>query len=89
MNRGLMMKMTRHSYKATLILVFCFLVQACNNYDPVPKSQCTKVVKHAKKILGSFAPKHSQMVKDCKSATDSERGCIMAATKKGQVAQCL
>jgi len=70
------------------IFVGALILQGCSSYDPVPASQCKKVVKHAKEVLGSFAPKYSEMMSDCKKATDQERGCIMAATKKGQIAQC-
>jgi len=64
-------------------------IQSCSSYDPVSVKDCKKVVMHAQKILGDFAPKRSEMMADCKKATDSERGCVMAATKKGQVAQCM
>ncbi len=65
------------------------ILSACSSYDPVPVSDCGKVVKHAKKVLKEFAPSHAEMTKDCKAATDTERGCIMAATKKGQILQCM
>ncbi|PCJ15628.1 MAG: hypothetical protein COB04_12930 [Gammaproteobacteria bacterium] len=71
-----------------LFVTFSFL-QGCSSHDPVAVSECPKVVKHAQKILGAMAPKRSQMVDDCKKASDSDRGCIMAATTKGQVAQCM
>lgn len=65
------------------------LMTACSHYDPVPVDKCAEVVKHAKKVLGSLAQDHNSMMADCKAATDSERGCVMAATKKGAIAQCL
>lgn len=71
------------------LLVSVLFVQGCSSYDPVAVSECPKVVKHAQKILGSMAPKRSEMMANCKAASDSDRGCIMAATKKGQVAQCM
>ena len=71
------------------IISGALLLQGCSSYDPVPTSQCKKVVKHAKKVLRKMAPKHSKMTADCKKASDSERGCIMAATKAGAMAQCL
>jgi len=64
------------------------LISACSNYEPVSVAECDKVVAHAAKVLGNFAPKQSVMMADCKKATDNERGCIMASTKKGQIAQC-
>ena len=69
--------------------VAALVLQGCSNYDPVPASDCDKVVSHAQEVLGSFAPAYGEMLKDCKAATDSERGCIMAATKTGQIAQCM
>ena len=86
---GTIMKNSLSFVRLAVVLVFAFIIQACNSYDPVPKSKCGKVVKHAQKVLGKFAPKYSDMMKDCKAASDSERGCIMAATKAGQVAQCM
>ncbi|WP_083699792.1 hypothetical protein [Shewanella sp. UCD-KL12] len=65
------------------------LLTSCSNYDPVPVEKCAEVVKHAKKILGSMAPDNASMMADCKKASDSDRGCVMAATKKGAVAQCM
>jgi len=73
---------------AFLVLASSTVIPACSSYDPVPESECAAVVKHAKKILGSMAPKSAQMMKDCKAADDQQRGCVMAATSKGQVAQC-
>jgi len=64
------------------------LITGCSSYEPVSKSKCKSVVNHAKKILADFAPSHADMLEDCNSASDSERGCIMAATKKGHIAQC-
>lgn len=71
------------------LVVSASFLQGCSNYDPVKVSQCSKVVSHAQKILGGMAPKRSEMMADCKKASDNDRGCVMAATKKGQVAQCL
>jgi len=72
----------------TSLFIGVLLIQGCNNYDPVSASECNKVVAHATKVLGDFASSYTEMITDCKKATDSERGCIMAATKKGQIAQC-
>jgi len=71
------------------LIVALLVLQACSNYDPVPAGDCGKVVEHARQVLGDFAPSYADMMKDCKAASDSERGCVMAATKKGQVAQCM
>ncbi|WP_394388291.1 hypothetical protein [Shewanella woodyi] len=64
-------------------------LSGCSNYDPVPVEKCSEVVKHAQKVLGSMAPDGKTMMADCKAASDSERGCVMAATKKGALAQCM
>ncbi|MEE8057631.1 MAG: hypothetical protein V3T17_07340 [Pseudomonadales bacterium] len=71
------------------LFVGVLFIQGCSDYDPVPASQCTDVVQHAQKVLGDFAPDYAKMMTDCKQASDTERGCVMAATKKGQVAQCM
>jgi len=72
----------------TVSCISVSLLIGCSNYEPVPKSKCKAVVKHAKKILADFAPSNADMLKDCNAASDSERGCIMAASKKGHIAQC-
>jgi len=72
-----------------LLLTTGLLLTGCSSYDPVPVSKCSKVVSHAKKTLGKLAPTYSKMMASCKKASDQERGCIMAATKAGQVAQCM
>jgi len=73
----------------TILFTTGLLLTGCSSYDPVPVSKCSKVVSHAKKTLGTLAPKYSEMMASCKKASDQERGCIMAATKAGQVAQCM
>ncbi|NRD74891.1 hypothetical protein HQQ94_17050 [Shewanella sp. VB17] len=72
-----------------LIAISLLSLNGCTNYAPVPAEKCTEVVKHAKKVLGSMAPDGKTMMADCKAASDSERGCVMAATKKGALAQCM
>jgi len=82
------MKSRKSISRISGLFVSVLLLHGCTNYDPVAASQCNKVVSHAKKILADFAPSRSEMMADCKKATDNERGCIMAATKKGEIAQC-
>ena len=65
------------------------LLSACSNYEPVAASECGAVVKHAQKVLGSLAPSRSEMMANCKNASDKERGCVMASDKKGALAQCM
>jgi len=69
-------------------LVTTMMLQGCSSYDPIPVAQCKKVVKHAQKVLGSMSPSYKELMKSCKKASDSERGCIMAAKKMGQISQC-
>ncbi|WP_325893075.1 hypothetical protein [Grimontia sp. NTOU-MAR1] len=75
--------------KTTLLATTVFGLTACSDYDPVAESDCGKVVSHAQKILGALAPSAGELMSQCKAASDSERGCVMASTKKGQLAQCL
>ena len=72
----------------TCLFIGVLLMQGCSKHDPVSVAECDKVVAHAAKVLGKFASSNAVMMADCKKATDNERGCIMAATKKGQIAQC-
>ncbi|PCK07553.1 MAG: hypothetical protein COA42_13700 [Alteromonadaceae bacterium] len=82
------MKLVKSIYRIAGLFVGVLLISSCSNYDPVPVSKCAEVVSHAAKVLGDFAPSHSEMMEECKKATDKERGCVMAATKKGKIAQC-
>lgn len=75
--------------KTAFLTCAMFSISACSDYDPVAKSDCSKVVSHAQKILGALAPSASELMSQCQSASDSERGCVMASNKKGQLAQCL
>ena len=81
--------------KTKKLFVLCFgfltmtmMIQGCSSYEPVPVAKCKTVVKHAQKVLGSMSPSYKELMTSCKKASDSERGCIMAATKKGHIAQC-
>ncbi|MFT7561666.1 MAG: hypothetical protein ACI93R_003595 [Flavobacteriales bacterium] len=82
------MKLPKSLYKITGMFIGVLLVSGCSDYDPVSVSKCPQVVSHATKVLGDFAPSHSEMMAECKKATDKERGCVMEATKTGQIAQC-
>ena len=75
--------------KTTFLATTFFGLAACSDYEPVAQSDCGKVVSHAQKILGALAPSAGELMSQCKAASDSERGCVMASTKKGQLAQCL
>ena len=77
--------------KATVItglFVGVVSMQGCSSYDPVPVSQCSKVVEHVSEILGKMAPSYSEMMKSCKASTDKKRGCAMAAITTGDISQC-
>ncbi len=83
------MTLLKSKYFASGIIFGVLLLQGCSSYEPVSVSKCDAVIKHAKKVLGEMAPTHSKMQAECKAATDQERGCMMAATTKGQISQCL
>ena len=82
--------MVFNSKQAGLLLGAILLcVTGCTQYEPVAASKCDQVVKHARKVLGDLAPSSQELMANCKQASDAERGCVMAATKKGQLAQCM
>ena len=64
------------------------LLSGCSKADPVPVSECKAVVSHAKRVLGDKAPSSSQMLKQCKAASDEARGCVMAADKPMKLLDC-
>ncbi|MDE3272848.1 hypothetical protein [Pseudoalteromonas sp. G4] len=67
---------------------FTFLLTGCSKADPVPVSECKAVVAHAKRVLGDKAPSSSEMLKQCKAATDEARGCVLAADKPMKLLDC-
>jgi len=70
------------------LLASIILLPACTSYEPVSVKKCGSVVKHATKVLGSLAPSRSKLLTRCKKASDTQRGCFMAATTAGQLSQC-
>ncbi|MFT5235593.1 MAG: hypothetical protein ACI8SK_000096 [Shewanella sp.] len=88
-NSGLRKSLLLSVLPLSLSIVSLLILSGCTNYEPVAADKCPEVVSHAKKVLGSMAPDGKTMLADCKAATDSERGCVMAATKKGALAQCM
>ena len=71
------------------VLIFAIAtLTACSKADPVPVSECKKVVSHAKKVLGEQAPSSSKMLKQCKAASDEARGCVLAADKPMKILKC-
>lgn len=93
LNKQMHKQTNKQSAKRTAIIAAAvlstLLISGCSSYDPVPVEKCPEVVRHAQKVLGSMAPAYNQMMSDCKGASDSERGCVMAATKTGKLAQCM
>ena len=83
--------MSKLSSYLPLILIFAgfaFLLTGCSKADPVSVSECKSVVAHAKRVLGDKAPSSSEMLKQCKAATDEARGCVLAADKPMKLLDC-
>jgi len=72
----------------SMVFITLAALTACSKADPVPVSECKKVVSHAKKILGEQAPSSSKMLKQCKAASDEARGCVLAADKPMKILKC-
>jgi uncharacterized protein YcfL len=69
-------------------LLLLVVLAGCSKAEPVPVSECKSVVAHAKRILGDKAPSSSEMLKQCKAATDEARGCVLAADKPMKLLDC-
>ncbi|WP_100914907.1 hypothetical protein [Pseudoalteromonas spongiae] len=83
------LKFPASSVTLTLSCSFAIvLLTGCSKADPVPVSECKAVVSHAKRVLGDKAPSSSQMLKQCKAASDEARGCVMAADKPMKLLDC-
>lgn len=80
--------MKKTSLTLLSIIAFTAFTGCFGGNDPVPKSQCSKVVSHAAKILGDKAPSRSNMMSQCKAATDAKRGCVMAANSAMKILNC-
>lgn len=74
--------------KLSIVLISIATLTACSKADPVPVTECKKVVSHAKKVLGEQAPSSSKMLKQCKAASDEVRGCVLAADKPMKILKC-
>lgn len=74
---------------SVLILVTSFLALTGCGAPPVAVSECANVVKHIKGVLKEKAPSTSELNKQCKEATDDQRGCAMAADKPMKLLQCM
>ena len=78
------------SHLLLIVPAVCLLVfSGCSeNYQPVAESKCPEVVKHTSKILGKFAKPKAEMMQQCKSYSDVQRGCAMQATIVADLAKC-
>ena len=74
--------------KLSVLIIAIVTLTACSKADPVPVSECKKVVSHAKKVLGEQSPSSSKMLKQCKVASDEARGCVLAADKPMKILKC-
>lgn len=74
-----------------IVSIVCFaitILTACSKVNPVPISECKKVVSHVKKVLAKQAPSRSEMLKQCKAASDEARGCVLVADKPMKILKC-
>lgn len=67
---------------------FIFTAGCSDSYDPVPSSKCSMVVKHSTDILKKLAKPKEEMIKECRKATDEQRGCVMQAKIVADLAKC-
>lgn len=63
------------------------LFASCSKYKDVPASECERVTAHAQKILDG-SKSRGEIMSDCKSASDQQRGCAMAAKNALTLAAC-
>ncbi|WP_232824684.1 hypothetical protein [Algibacillus agarilyticus] len=71
-----------------VVLTSTVLIISCGP-APVPKSDCAKVVAHAKNVLGDKAPSANKLLTQCQEGNDEQRGCVMAADKPMKILQCM
>ena len=71
-----------------LLSIQLFAVAGCSKHTPVPVTQCNAVVTHASRVLGDDAGSSSQLMKDCREATDQQRGCALAAKSAISLMRC-
>ena len=72
----------------TIITLSMITLLGCSKAEPVARSECGKVIKHVKNVLGSKAPSHREMTQQCNDASDEARGCALAADKPMKLLQC-
>ncbi|MCH7868844.1 MAG: hypothetical protein IH881_14200 [Myxococcales bacterium] len=73
---------------AIAAIAFLFATGCGDSYEPVAASECSKLVRHARKLLGNRADSHSETLTKCKAATDQERGCAMVADSAADLMRC-
>ncbi len=77
---------------STVLLTSIFAVinlSGCSeSFQPVPVSQCGKVVKHTTSILKKLAKPQAEMIQECRKFTDEQRGCAMQASIVHDLAKC-
>ncbi len=73
---------------AILLAVFLFSTGCGDSYEPVAASKCSKLVKHARGLLGKRADSYSETMAKCKAASDQERGCAMVADSAADLMRC-
>ncbi len=79
---------TRIIRGAIVLTAFLFVTGCGPSYEPVAASQCGKLVKHARGLLGKRADSYSETMATCKAATDQERGCAMVADSAADLMRC-
>ncbi len=80
--------MSKKPFLSVSCLAALFALSGCGA-PPVAVSECGKVVKHVRSVLKDKAPSTSELTKQCKEATDEQRGCAMAADKPMKILQCM
>ncbi len=73
----------------TALIGVSILISAHGKDEKVPVEQCPAVVEHVKFIQGVKSPSIAAMMAECKVASDEERGCLISAGSRRQLAQCL
>ena len=73
--------------KISMTVLFLAALGACST--KIPASRCEEVVKHAESVLGDKAKKRTEMMAECKAATDAQRGCVLEAKNGITLLGCL
>jgi hypothetical protein len=59
-------------------------------FAALPDSDCPKIVKHSKVLLGAGVRDKTdeELLEVCKASSPKQRGCAMAATKGADIMKC-